>query len=134
MKKIMSMLLVLCLCLLPMAALAQSPDDYPVSHSDFELSFHLNADGFPNDGAAHYQDWETFLDKISIRGEADIRRFLHPLSRTYVNAAIFLNGKSVVPFEYDNYYSDFRYLRSAALGGASVFFHFRNFLQFMLKG
>lgn len=127
--------IVLCLCLMPLAALAEYYDlEYPVTRSTFDFAPRLNADAFPNDGAAHYEDWEAFLSKLSVSGTADVQLFLQPTGRTYADAALCLNGEPVIPFEYDNYYSDFRYLRSPALGGASVFFHFRNFYEFMFKG
>ena len=136
MKRFFSRMLamVLCLCLLPVASLAEYLPEYPVTRSEFDFSVRLNADAFPNDGAAHYKDWETFLSKLSLRGSADVQLFLHPYGRVYADAAFCLNDREIIPFEYDNYYSDFRYLRSPALGGASLFFHFRNFYQFMMKG
>ena len=136
MKRFFSRMLamVLCLCLLPVVSVAEYLPEYPVTRSEFDFSVRLNADAFPNDGAAHYKDWETFLSKIRVKGTADVQQFLHPYGRVYADAGLYLNGKETVPFEYDNYYSDFRYFRSPALGGASVFFQFRNFYQFMMKG
>ena len=54
--------LVLSLCLLMAAfsqALAEESAGDEVTRSDFSFSLLLHADGFPNDGAAHYEDWET---------------------------------------------------------------------------
>ena len=46
-----------------------------VTRSDFTLSLLAHADGFPNDGAAHYADWEVFLSKLSLEGVIDVQRF-----------------------------------------------------------
>ena len=129
--------LCLCICLLPVCAFAESRfedvnDGTPVTHSDFELSFHLYADGYPDDGKMHYQDWETFLNKLSLRGSMDSQSFPAPFDRVYFDGGLYLNDKLTIPFEYDAY-SSFRYLRSPALGGASVHFQMFNFFQFMLK-
>jgi len=133
--------LLLCVCLLPTAALAnvfedamaQSNDGVtPVKRSDFELLFHFYADGFPDDGMMHYEDWEAFADKISLRGAMDSQNFPKPLNRVYFDGGLYLNDKLTVPFEYDAY-STLRFVRSPALGGASVFFHMDNFFEFMLK-
>lgn len=128
------MALLLCIMLLPVSAMADwVRDDLPVTRSDFELRFKLHADGFPDDGAAHYQDWETFLDRISVQGVIDTQLFLDPLSRVGLDASLCLNGKEYVPFRYDGY-STYRYVRSPALEGASIHFQMINFLEFMLKG
>lgn len=128
--------LCLCFCLLPVIAFADSFEDVndgtPVTHSDFELSFHLHADGYPDDGVLHYQDWETFLNKLSLRGAMDTQSFPNPFNRVYFDGGVYLNDKLTVPFEYDAY-SNFRYVRSPALGGASIHFQMFNFFQFMLK-
>ena len=51
--------MLLALCMLPAASLAEYYFlEYPVTRSTFDFSVHLNADAFPNDGAAHYSDWE----------------------------------------------------------------------------
>ncbi len=126
--------LCLCMCLLPLLAFAEHIycDGTPVTRSDFELSFHLNADGFPDDGQMHYQDWETFLNKISLRGTVDAQSFPMPEDRVYFDGGLYVKDKLTIPFEYDGYYN-FRYLRSPALGGASIYFQMFNFFQFMLK-
>lgn len=126
--------LLLCVLLLPFSALADVVrDDLPVTRSDFELKLKLHADGFPDDGAAHYQDWEAYLDQLSVKGVIDTQLFLDPLSRVGMDATLCLNDREYVPFRYDGYYS-FRYVRSPALDGASVHFQMQNFLEFMLKG
>ena len=74
----------LCLCmLLPAFAVADEEinDGTPVTHSNFDLSLRFNADGFPNDGAAHYQDWAKLFDKISLTGDVRAQSFLSPYSR-----------------------------------------------------
>ena len=123
----------LCLCMLPAFALAFNGDESPVTRSDFTMELDLYADGFPNDGAAHYDQWQAFLDKLSLRGTVDTQNAWMPLNRVYFDGGLYLNDKLTVPFEYDSYIT-FRYLRSPALGGASVHFQMNNFLQFMLKG
>ena len=129
--------LCLCICFLPVFAFAESRfedvnDGTPVTHSDFELSFHLYADGYPDDGLMHYRDWETFLNKLSLRGSMDSQSFPAPFDRVYFDGGLYLNDKLTIPFEYDAY-SNFRYVRSPALAGASVHFQMHNFFQFMLK-
>ena len=129
--------LCLCLCFLPVYAFAETRfedinDGTPVTHSDFELSFQLYADGYPDDGLMHYQDWETFLNKLSLRGKMDTQSFPAINDRVYFDGGLYLKDKLTIPFEYEGY-SSYRYLRSPALGGASVHFHMFNFFQFMLK-
>ena len=139
MKKIWTRMLALCLCicLLPVFAFAETRfedvnDGTPVTHSDLELSFHLRADGYPDDGLMHYEDWEDFIGQISLRGSMDSQSFPSPFDRVYFDGGLYMDGKLTVPFEYDGY-SCFRYVRSPALGGASVHFQMFNFFQFMLK-
>lgn len=127
------MALALCLCLAPMCALADTNDGTPVTRSDFSLTFEVTPENCPENGEHHYADWKTFLNKLAVKGVVDTQSFLSPYSRVYLNGGIYLNGRNAVPFEYDGYYS-FRYLRSDALGGASVHFQMFNFFQFMLKG
>lgn len=131
-KRILAFLL--CLCMLPACALADEEinDGTPVTHSVFDLSFRFNADAFPNDGLAHYQDWEKLFDKISVTGDTRAQSFLSPYSRVMLDGSLCLNGESKVPFEYDGYYS-FRYLRSPAIRNESIHFQMLNFYQFMLK-
>ena len=125
--------LILCLCLMPAWVLADENHDMPVTRSVLETGFHLYPDAFPNDGAAHYQDWADFLAKFSLRGTADSQLFMEHLERLYFDGGLYLNDQLAIPFEYDNYYNVFRYLRSPALDGASIHFQFRNFFQFCLK-
>lgn len=124
--------LLLCLCLLPAAALAEAADDGAVTRSNFSLSLNLHADGFPEGGTARYADWETFLSKVSLRGTVDTQRFLQPYSRVYFDGGLYLNEKLTVPFVYDGYHS-YRYIRTPALAGASMHFQMHNFFEFMLK-
>ncbi|MEG0512585.1 MAG: hypothetical protein RR653_07680 [Clostridia bacterium] len=126
---------VLCLCLLPFSVLAEEAAETEaaaVTRSDFSLAFNLHASGFPDDGMAHYAGWEKFLGKISLQGVVDTQRFLQPQSRVYFNGGLYLNNQLTVPFEYDGYHS-YRYLRTPALGGASMHFQMHNFFEFMLK-
>ncbi len=125
----------LCLCLLPVYALAEEPDfndGTPVTHSEFEIAFRLNADGFPNDGLAHYEDWEAFVQKLGVRGVVDAQSFPMPVSRVRMDFSLLLDGQEALPFNYDGYYT-FRYLRSPAFDNASIHFQMVNFFQFMLK-
>jgi len=124
--------LCLCVCLAPACALAQEDGD-GVTRSAFTLSLAVHPDGFPNDGAAHYRDWEAFLNKLSLRGTVDVQRFLTPVSRVYLEGGLYLNGEESVPFVYDGYHS-YRYIRSEALRGDSIHFQMHNFFEFMLKG
>ena len=132
--------LLLCLCLLPAAAfadsyqdvIAQSNDGTPVTRSDFEMSFRFYADGFEDDGMMHYSAWEELFNKITLRGVVDAQSFPTTDDRVYFNGGVYLNNKLTVPFEYDAY-GNLRFISSPALNGDSLFFHMSNFLEFMLK-
>lgn len=105
--------------------------DGEVTHADFSLGLSLHADGFPA-SAAHLADWETFLNKLRLRGSTDILALFTPDSRTYLKGALQLNGKDQIPFVFDGYHS-YRYLISPALNNEPIFFQMHNFLEFMLK-
>ena len=105
--------------------------DGEVTHADFSLGLSLHADGFPS-SAAHLADWETFLNKLRLRGSTDILALFTPDSRTYLKGALQLNGKDQIPFVFDGYHS-YRYLISPALNNEPIFFQMHNFLEFMLK-
>lgn len=124
--------LALCLLLLPTLSRADTylPDG-DVTHVDFTLGFRLHADAFPP-GKAHLTDWETFLQKVDLRGSMDSLAMLTPTSRVYLNGAIRLNGQDQIPFVYDGYHS-YRYLITPALANEVMFFQMHNFLEFMLK-
>ena len=122
----------LCLCMLPSLACAYNGDETPVTRSDFTAQLQVYADGFPNDGAAHYDQWQTFFDKLSLRGVMDTQHPWEWLNRVYFDGGLYLNDEKTIPFEYDSYIS-FRYVRSPALDGASVHFQMNNFFQFMMK-
>lgn len=128
--------LALCMVMLPALvlapALAEEADDGAVTRSAFTLSLNLHAEGFPENGAANYQDWQAFLSKLSLRGTVDTQRFLQPFSRVYFDGGLYLNDRLAVPFVYDGYHS-YRYVRSPALSGASIHFQMHNFFEFMLK-
>ena len=127
--------LALTLCLLAPLASAGADDTYlpdgEVTHADFSLGLSLHADGFPA-SAAHLADWETFLNKLRLRGSTDILALFTPDSRTYLKGALQLNGKDQIPFVLDGYHS-YRYLISPALNNEPIFFQMHNFLEFMLK-
>ena len=110
-----------CLCMLPSLAFAFNSDGSPVTRSDFVMELDVYADGFPKDGAAHYEQWQAFLDRISLRGTVDTQNPWMPLNRVYFNGGLYLDEKQTIPFEYDSYIT-FRYLRSPALGGESMHF------------
>ena len=100
--------LVLFLCLLTAVfspALAEEAAGDEVTRSDFTLSLSAHADGFPNDGAAHYADWEAFLSKLSLEGVIDVQRFLTDISRVYFDGGLCVNGEMALPFVYDGYHS-----------------------------
>jgi hypothetical protein len=126
--------LALALCLLfgasPAAADTYLPDG-TVTHADFICNLALHADGFPA-STAHLSAWETFLQKISLSGSADVLAPFTPDSRVYVNGTLQLNGKNQLPFVYDGYHS-YRYVTSPALNNVSLFFQMHNYLEFMLK-
>ena len=130
--RLISLTLALCLCVLPTLALADTylPDG-EVTHTDFTLDVSLHADGFPQ-SKAHLSDWETFLNKLDIKGSIDTLAMFTPTSRVYLNGALRLNGKSQIPFVYDGYHS-YRYLITPALNNEPLFFQMHNFLEFMLK-
>ena len=130
--KLTALTLALCLCALPSLTVADTylPDG-AVTHTDFTLGLKLHADGFPQ-SKAHLADWETFLDKLDLRGSMDSLALFTPDSRVYLNAALRLNGKSQIPFVYDGYHS-YRYLISPALNNEVLHFQMHNFLEFMLK-
>ena len=125
--------LLLMLTLLPLAALGEGREDEPVIRSEFTFQPRFYASGFPDDGEMNYQDWETFLNKLTISGTSDVQRPLTPVdSYTLMEAALCINGKEAIPFRYENYgYS--RFVTSPALGGDTVYFNMLNFDIFMLK-
>lgn len=130
--KLTALALALCLCALPSLSVADTylPDG-AVTHTDFTLGLKLHADGFPQ-SKAHLSDWETFLDKLDMRGSMDALALFTPDSRVYLDAALRLNGKSQIPFVYDGYHS-YRYLISPAFNNEVLHFQMHNFLEFMLK-
>ncbi len=125
--------LMLCLCLLPVAALGEEAEqaEPSVTHSDFTLRLKLHADGFP-EATQSLKDWEDFLGKIAIKGYANTSEFLNPESRVYVNAGVYLKDVNRIPFIYDGYHS-YRYFVSPAIRGDSLHFQMHNFFEFMLK-
>ena len=71
-RKLCALILSLCLLAAVLSpALAEETAGDEVTRSDFSLSLLMHADGFPNDGAAHYADWEAFLSKLSLEGVID---------------------------------------------------------------
>lgn len=120
-------IVLLCLCLLPSAVLAEEP----VTESRFTLQLGLHADGFP-ETTSRLRDWEAFLGKIGIQGYAHTMKPLEPDSRVYMNASVTLNGRERLPFIYDGYHS-YRYVISPAIKNDSLFFQMHNFFEFMLK-
>lgn len=89
-RKLCALILSLCLLAAVLSpALAEETAGDEVTRSDFSLSLLMHADGFPNDGAAHYADWEAFLSKLSLEGVIDVQRFL-----TNVSACILTAGSA----------------------------------------
>jgi len=126
--------LVLCL-MLPAIALADDNDTYlsrdDAVHVDFTLGFGLHADAFPQSDA-HLSDWETFLNRLSLRGSLDGQAFVTTVSRVYMDAALQIDGEDKIPFVYDGYHS-YRYLISPMFMNDSIHFQMHNFFDFMLK-
>lgn len=138
-KKALSVLACLLVLLQPLAAGAVTDTSYitidselPAYRSVFEAQLRVHADGFPQDGKAHYGDWQSLFERISLKGTVDTQRMLDPFSRVYMDAQLQLDNQPLIPFEYDGYYS-YRYLRSPALGPTSLHFQMSNFFEFMLK-
>ena len=126
--------LTMALCLLALPALTQAETYLPegdVTHVEFTLGASLHAQAFPA-SQAHLADWQAFLQKLDIRGTAEVLAPLTPFSRVYLDGALRLNGKDQIPFVYDGYHS-YRYLRTPALGNEVFYFQMHNFLEFMLK-
>jgi hypothetical protein len=130
--RLCAMALTLCLAIAPTLSRAETwlPEG-EVTHADFTLGLRLHADAFPQ-SAVHLSDWETFLQKLTLRGSMDTLAMFTPNSRVYLDGALQLNGKDQFPFTYDGYYS-YRYLLSPAFNGEVLFFQMHNFLEFMLK-
>ncbi len=117
----------LCLCLLPAIALAETP----TYHSEFDFSLGLHADGFP-ESTPRLKEWESFLQKLSVKGYANTLDFLRPYNRAYFNGGLYVNGVERIPFIFDNYHS-YRYFISPAVKNESIHFQMHNFFEFMLK-
>ena len=125
--------LALCLCLLPALGLAETYlTDNEVTHVDFTARLRLHAGGFPADAGANLPDWESYLNKLSLRGSMNVLDLFQEFSRVYLDGAILLNGKDQLPFTFDHYYS-YRYLLSPAIWDENFHFQMDNFLEFMLK-
>ncbi|MCL1854295.1 MAG: hypothetical protein FWF86_01060 [Clostridia bacterium] len=131
--RILSMLI--CLCLLPLAAQTESstyiPLDSQAIHSEINLRLGLRADGFPGD-VTGMKAWEEFLQKLSLKGALDTIDFGKPINRIYFNGGLYVNDVVRIPFIYDGYHS-YRYLVSPAFRNESIHFQMHNFFQFMYK-
>ncbi len=137
-KRLTALTLTLALVLAFTPALALIDDsaadmDDSVTRSQFTLSLSADPAGFPDDGAAHYADWQTFLGRLSLRGTVDTQRFLTNQSRVFFDGGLYVEEREALPFTYDGYHS-YRYVRSPALRGDSIHFQMHNFFEFMLKG
>ena len=129
------MTLLLCLCLLPASALAYGDTPIykvPVTRADMTVSFALHPDAFPNDGAADYQGWADFLSKLQFKGVLDVQQPLTEDVRGWFDGGLYLKDRLTVPFQVD-VYQKFRYMRSRALRGESLYFQMDNFFEFMMK-
>ena len=102
-----------------------------VFHSAFDLRLSLHPDGFSKKSPS-LGDWQAFLNRLSLRGYANTMDYLHPESRVYINAGLYVDGKNRVPFVYDGYHS-YRYLISPVFRDVPQHFQMHNFLEFMLK-
>ena len=124
-----SLALVLVLLIMCSSAMAHVG---PVTRSDFVMQFNLSPESFPKEQQEQAEDWNEFLNKITLQGVVDVQNFPNLLDRVYFNGGLTLNKKMSFPFEYDGYFT-FRYIRSPFLGGKSIFFQMYNWLEFMLK-
>ena len=127
--------LLLCLCLLPTAALAYGEVPVyqdPVVHTDMELKLSLIPAAFPDQSAADYQGWKEFLRKLTFKGGLDLQNPLTDKVRAWFDGGLYMNDRLTVPFQVDVYFA-FRYFISRAIKGESMFFKMENFLEFMMK-
>ncbi len=129
------MCLLLCLCMLPISALGYGevpvyPD--PVTHADIDLYFDFFPEAFPDQSAADFQGWATFLNKLGFKGQLDVQNPLTDKVRAWFDGGLYMNDRLVIPFQTDVYFT-FRYLKSLALKDESIFFKMENFFEFMMK-
>ncbi len=127
--------LLMCLCLLPACALAYGDTPIfrvPVTRADMTVSFALHPEAFPQDGKADYQGWAEFLSKIQFKGVLDVQQPLTEDVRGWFDGGLYVKDRLTVPFQVD-VYQKYRYLRSRALRGDSLYFQMDNFFEFMMK-
>ena len=136
-------IVVVCLLLLPLSAMAQEdtpyapyevegiPLTYDTTRYDFECALRLHADGFPAP-AGRLEDWERFLAKFQIKGFMNSMNFLTPYSRVFMDFDLLMNGENVANTRYDATHS-YRYLLTSLLGYESIHFQMHNFFDFMFK-
>ncbi len=131
--RIASLLLVF--CLLPTGALAYGDVPVfkvPVTRADMTITFDVHPDGFPYDGAADYKGWQTFLDKLSVKGILDVQQPFTDDVRAWFDGGLYVKERLTVPFQMD-VYMKYRYLISRALRDESIYFQMDNFFEFMMK-
>ncbi|MBE5816021.1 MAG: hypothetical protein E7320_12645 [Clostridiales bacterium] len=129
------MALLLCLCLLPAAALAYGEHPVftdPVTRAEMTITFDVHADAFPADGKADYAGWEAFLGKVAVKGVLDVQQPFTENVRAWFDGGLYLKDRLTVPFQFDVYGRE-RFLSSRALRDESLYFQMDNFLEFMMK-
>ncbi len=127
--------LLVCLCLLPVGALAYKglpESDAPITNVQMDVRFSLDPDAFPQDGAADYQGWKTFLDKLSVQGVMDIQQPLTQDVRACFEGGLYLNGEETIPMLVD-VHSFYRFFQSPLIRNDGMYFQMLNFLEFMMK-
>lgn len=127
--------LLLCFALLPGCALAYGDVPVfkvPVTRADMTITFDVHADAFPDDGAADYKGWETFLNKLAVKGKLDLQQPLTDDVRAWFDGGLYVKDSMTIPFQVD-VYMKYRYLISRALRDESMYFQMDNFFEFMMK-
>lgn len=124
----------LAVCLLPVAALAAEGDiplDQPITYTDFTIRLGMDASAFPQSNS-RLTDWQGFLDRLSLTGTAVTMDLLGPLNRVHLLGDLQLDGRTVLPFQHEQYCNYF-YLQSPVLDNDIIHFQMDNFFNFMLK-
>ncbi len=133
MKTVIMRIILILLCVtLPCGALAETAAPVqPVVHADFTLGMNLHADGFPAVDL-HVEDWEQYLQRISLAGSLDVRNFLKPDNRFYLQSVLRLDDQEPIPLVVDGYGTN-RYLITPMLRNEPVKFHMHSYIEFMMK-
>ena len=133
MKTVIMRIILILLCVtLPCGAMAETAAPaQPVVHADFTLGMNLHADGFPAVDL-HVADWEQYLQRISLAGSLDVRNFLKPDNRFYLQSVLRLDDQESIPLVVDGYGTN-RYLMTPMLRNEPVKFHMHSYIEFMMK-